>query len=67
MNNGNLNFNLNQKRQIPSNVIGYVSLKELTLNFAITNKNTNTYNNTLVLVDDAANPQKFTIPPIIIL
>ena len=57
-NNGNVNFNLNQKIQLPNNVVGYVSLQELTI--ANTNYNINTYNNTLVLVDQANNTQTFT-------
>ena len=60
-NNGSVNFNLNQKIQLPNNVIGYVSLQELTI--ANTNYNINTYNNTLVLVDYANNTQTFTITP----
>ena len=42
-NNGNVNFNLNQKIQLPNNVVGYVSLQELTI--ANTNYNINTNNN----------------------
>ena len=60
-NSGNVNFNLNQKIQLPNNIVGYVSLQELTI--ADTNYNVNTYNNTLVLVDYANNTQTFTITP----
>ena len=48
-NNGNVNFTLNQPIQLPTNVIWYVSLQELTN--AKTNYNINTNNNTFVLVD----------------
>jgi hypothetical protein len=60
-NNGNVGFTLNQPIQLPTNVVGYVSLQELTI--ANTNYNINTYNNTLVLVDYANNTQTFTITP----
>ena len=60
-NNGNVGFTLNQPIQLPTNVVGYVSLQELTI--ANTNYNINTYNNKLVLVDNAANTQTFTITP----
>jgi len=60
-NNGNVTFTLNQAIQLPSNVLGYISLQELTI--ANTNYNINTYNNTLVLVDYASNTQTFTITP----
>ena len=60
-NNGNVTFTLNQQIQIPNDVVGYVSLQELTI--ANTNYNINTYNNTLVLVDNAANTFTFTITP----
>ena len=52
-NNGNVNFNVNKKIQLPNNVIAYVSLQELII--ANTNYNINTYNNKLVLVDNANN------------
>ena len=64
-NNGDVNFLLNQQVKIPNDVIGYVSLQELTIEN--TNYNINTYNNTLVLVDYASNTQTFTITPAIIL
>ena len=35
-NNGNVTFTLNQAIQLPSNVIGYVSLQELTIANTIT-------------------------------
>ena len=60
-NNGNVTFTLNQQIQIPNDVVGYVSLQELTI--ANTNYNINAYNNTLVLVDNAANTFTFTITP----
>ena len=60
-NNGNVTFTLNQQIQIPNNVVGYVSLQELTI--ANTNYNINAYNNTLVLVDYAGNTQTYTITP----
>ena len=60
-NNGNVNFLLNQQVKIPNDVIGYVSLQEITI--LNTNYNTDTNNNTLVLVDYAANTQTFTITP----
>ena len=60
-NNGNVTFTLNQQIQIPNDVVGYVSLQELTI--ANTNYNINVYNNTLVLVDNAANTFTFTITP----
>ena len=60
-NNGNVTFTLNQAIQLPSNVLGYISLQELTI--ANTNYNVNTYNNTLVFVDYASNTQTFTITP----
>ena len=60
-NNGNVTFTLNQAIQLPSNVLGYISLQELTI--ANTNYNINTYNNTLVLVDYASNTQTFTVSP----
>ena len=60
-NNGNVNFLLNQQVKIPNDVIGYVSFQEVTI--PNTNYNINTYNNTLVLVDYAANTQTFTITP----
>ena len=61
INNGNVTFTLNQQIQIPNDVVGYVSLQELTI--ANTNYNINVYNNTLVLVDNAANTFTFTITP----
>jgi len=61
VNNGNVGFILNQPIQLPTNVVGYVSLQELTI--ANTNYNINTSNNTLVLVDFASNTQTFTITP----
>ena len=60
-NNGNVTFALNQQIQIPNDVVGYVSLQELTI--PNTNYNINTYNNKLVLVDYANNTQTFTITP----
>ena len=42
-NNGNVTFTLNQQIQIPNDVVGYVSLQELTI--ANTNYNINIYNN----------------------
>ena len=60
-NNGNVTFTLNQQIQIPNDVIGYVSLQELTI--ANTNYNINSYNNTLALVDYAGNTFTFTITP----
>ena len=40
-NNGNVTFTLNQQIQIPNDVVGYVSLQELTI--ANTNYNINIY------------------------
>jgi hypothetical protein len=60
-NNGNVTFTLNQQIQIPNDVIGYVSLQELTI--ANTNYNINSYNNMLILVDYFGNTQTYTITP----
>jgi hypothetical protein len=60
-NNGNVTFTLNQQIQIPNDVVGYVSLQELTI--ANTNYNINAYNNTLVFIDYAGNTQTYTITP----
>ena len=48
---------------MPTNVVGYVSLQELTIANTNYNYNINTYNNNLVLVDYAGNTQTFTITP----
>ena len=60
-NNGNVTFTLNQQIQIPNDVVGYVSLQELTI--ANTNYNIYAYNNTLVLIDYAGNTFTYTITP----
>ena len=57
INNSNVTFTLNQQIQISNDVVGCVSLQELTV--ANTNYNINSYNNTLVLVDYAGNTQTF--------
>ena len=59
--NGDVKFIFNQQVKIPNDVIGYVSLQELTI--PNTNYNINTNNNTLVLVDYANNTETFTIIP----
>jgi hypothetical protein len=60
-NKGDVTFLLNQHITIPNEVVGYVSLQELTI--PNTNNNVNTTNNVLVLVDDTNNLETFTITP----
>ena len=60
-NSSNVTFTLNQQIQIPNNIVGYVSIQELTI--TNTNYNINAYNNVLVLIDYAGNTQTFTITP----
>ena len=58
-NRGNVTFNLRSNINLPNNVIGYVSLNELTI--PNTNFNINTSNNSLVLLDSSLVPETFTI------
>ena len=61
MNNVNVTFILNQQIQIPNDVVGYVSLQELTI--ANTKYTINSYHYTLVLIDYAGNTQTYTLTP----
>ena len=54
-------LDLSFANSITNNVIGYICLQELAI--ATTNYNINTYNNKLVLVDEAVNTQTFTVQP----
>ena len=60
-NRGNVTFNLRRNINLPNNVIGYVSLNELTI--PNTNFNINSTNNTLVLLDVGLIEETFTITP----
>ena len=60
-NRGNVTFNLRYNINLPNNVIGYVSLNELTI--PNTNFNINSSNNTLVLLDVGLIQEIFTIIP----
>ena len=60
-NRGNVTFNLRRNINLPNNVIGYVSLNELTI--PNTNFNINSSNNSLVLLDRSLVPETFTITP----
>ena len=60
-NRGNVTFNLRSNINLPNNVIGYVSLNELTI--PNTNFNINSSNNTLVLSDSSLVAETFTITP----
>ena len=57
---GDVSFNLTRYINLPNNVIGYVSLNELTI--PNTDYNINANNNKLVLQDYAGVSQTFTIP-----
>ena len=57
---GDVTFNLNRYINLPSHVIGYVSLNELTI--PNTDYNINTSNNTLVLTDKTGTNTPFTVP-----
>ena len=57
---GDVTFNLRRNINLPNNVIGYVSLNELTI--ANTDYNINANNNTLVLQDYLGVSQTITIP-----
>ena len=57
---GDVSFNLTRYINLPNNVIGYVSLNELTI--PNTDYNINASNNTLVLQDYLGLSQTFTIP-----
>ena len=58
---GDVSFNLHRNINLPNNVIGYVSLNELTI--PNTDYNINTNNNTLVLQDHTGTSQTITITP----
>ena len=58
---GDVTFNLSRYINLPNNVIGYVSLNELTI--PNTDYNINANNNTLVLQDYNNVSQTFTITP----
>ena len=58
---GDVTFNLTRYINLPNNVIGYVSLNELTI--PNTNYNINDSNNTLVLQDYAGVSQTFPLTP----
>ena len=58
---GDVTFNLSRYINLPNNVIGYVSLNELTI--PNTDYNINANNNTLVLQDYNTVSQLFTITP----
>ena len=58
---GDVTFNLSRFINLPNNVIGYVSLNELTI--PNTDYNINENNNTLVLQDYNSVSQSFTITP----
>ena len=57
---GDVSFNLTRYINLPNNVIGYVSLNELTI--PNTDYNISSSNNTLVLQDYAGVSQQFTVP-----
>ena len=57
---GDVTFNLTRYINLPNNVIGYVSLNELTI--PNTDYNINANNNTLVLEDSSSAEETFTIP-----
>ena len=61
VNRGDVTFLLRRNINLPNNVIGYVSLNELTI--PNTNFNINTSNNTLTLLDSSLVPETFTVTP----
>ena len=61
VNRGNVTFNLKNTIHLPNNVIGYVSLSELTI--GNTNYNINSSNNKLVLIDSSNTDESLTITP----
>ena len=58
---GDVTFNLSRNIKLPNNVIGYVSLNEMTI--GNTDYNINGNNNTLVLQDYLGLTQSITITP----
>ena len=58
---GDISYNLRRTINLPSDTIGYVSLRELTI--PNTNYNINTSNNSLVLMDSHFIQETFTITP----